>query len=268
MRDALLWTSQKMFWPILYTVLTTICAFLSLIFSEIKPIIDFGWMMTVGLLVSMLVTFTLLPTVLNILGKQNMNFKDQKKSKITFFLAEAAKNNTKIIFSSALLVIIISIIGITKLEVENSFINYFNKETEIYKGMKLIDNKLGGTTPLNIIIKFPKKEKDDVEEDDDWGEEEKDDAKYWFTRDKIDKITKVHDYLDSLDSIGKVISFASIVRVAEDLNEGKKLQGLEMGVLYTKLPDSIKKEVIDPYISIENNEARIGLRILRLKRGS
>ncbi len=263
--DALLWTSQKMFWPILYTVLTTICAFLSLIFSEIKPIIDFGWMMTVGLLVSMLVTFTLLPTVLNILGKKNMNFKDQKKSKITSFLAEAAKNNTKIIFSSAFLVIIISIIGITKLEVENSFINYFNKETEIYKGMKLIDNKLGGTTPLNIIIKFPKKEKDDVEEDDDWGEEEKDDAKYWFTRDKIDKITKVHDYLDSLDSIGKVISFASIVRVAEDLNDGKKLQGLEMGVLYTKLPDSIKKEVIDPYISIENNEARIGLRILDSK---
>ena len=90
-----------------------------------------------------------------------------------------------------------------------------------------------------------------MEEDDDWGEEEKDDAKYWFTRDKIDKITKVHDYLDSLDSIGKVISFASIVRVAEDLNEGKKLQGLEMGVLYTKLPESIKKEVIDPYISIK-----------------
>ena len=111
-----------------------------------------------------------------------------------------------------MLVIIISIIGITKLEVENSFINYFNKETEIYKGMKLIDNKLGGTTPLNIIIKFPKKEKDNVEEDDDWGEEEKDDAKYWFTRDKIDKITKVHDYLDSLDSVGKVISFASIVK--------------------------------------------------------
>ena len=92
----ILMTTEKMFWPIFYTVLTTICAFLSLIFSEIKPIIDFGWMMTVGLLVSMLVTFTLLPTVLNILGKKNMNFKDQKKSKITSFLVEAAKNNTKI----------------------------------------------------------------------------------------------------------------------------------------------------------------------------
>ena len=262
--DALLWTSQKMFWPILYTVLTTICAFLSLIFSEIKPIIDFGWMMTVGLIVSMFVTFTLLPSVLNILSKKNFSYRDQKKSKITSFLAKVSKKNTKIIFSSALIIVVISIVGIAKLEVENSFINYFNKDTEIYKGMKLIDNKLGGTTPLNIIIKFPKKDDED-ESDDEWGDEDKDDAKYWFTRDKIDRITKVHDYLDNLESVGKVISFASIVRVAEDLNDGKKLQGLEMGVLYTKLPESIKKEVIDPYISIENNEARIGLRILDSK---
>ncbi len=262
--EALLWTSEKMFWPILYTVLTTICAFLSLIFSDIKPIIDFGWMMTVGLLVSMSITFTLLPSVLNILSEKNINYREQKKSKITSFLSRVAKKNTKTIFASSALVIIISIFGITKLEVENSFINYFDKETEIYKGMKLIDQKLGGTTPLNVILKFPKKDKDD-ESDDDWGEEEEDDGKYWFTRDKIDRITKVHDYLDNLDSVGKVISFASMVRVAEDLSGGKKLEGLEMGVLYTKIPDSIKKEIIDPYISIKNNEARIGLRILDSK---
>ena len=262
--DAIHWTSKKMFWPILYTVLTTICAFLSLIFSGIKPIIDFGWMMTVGLIVSMLVTFTLLPSLLNILTKKNTNYRDQKKSRITSFLSEVAKKNTKIIFTSAFVVIIISIFGITKLEVENSFINYFNKETEIYKGMKLIDKKLGGTTPLNVILKFPKKVSDE-EIDDDWGENEEDDSKYWFTRDKIDRITEVHDYLNNIDSVGKVISFASIVRVAEDLGDGKKLEGLEMGVLYTKLPASIKKEVIDPYISIKNNEARISLRILDSK---
>ncbi len=262
--DAIHWTSKKMFWPILYTVLTTICAFLSLIFSGIKPIIDFGWMMTVGLLVSMLVTFTLLPSLLNVLTKKNTNYRDQKKSRITSFLSEVAKKNTKIIFTSAFVVIIISIYGITKLEVENSFINYFNKETEIYKGMKLIDKKLGGTTPLNVILKFPKKTPDD-ETDDDWGEDEEDDSKYWFTRDKIDRITEVHDYLNNIDSVGKVISFASIVRVAEDLSGGKKLEGLEMGVLYSKLPESIKKEVIDPYISIKNNEARISLRILDSK---
>jgi len=265
--EAILWTTSRMFWPILYTVLTTICAFLSLIFSDIKPIIDFGWMMTVGLLVSLSVTFTLLPSVLNILSKKNINYRDEKKSKITSFLSKVAQKNTKTIFVSASFVIIISIFGITKLEVENSFINYFDKKTEIYKGMKLIDDELGGTTPLDVIVKFPSKEKNEKSDDDfdDWDDEEKDDAKYWFTRNKIDKITLVHDYLDNLESVGKVISFASIVRVAEDLNDGKKLQGLEMGVLYTKIPDSIKKEVIDPYISIKNDEARISLRVLDSK---
>ena len=240
-----------MFWPILYTVLTTICAFLSLIFSDIKPIIDFGWMMTVGLLVSLSVTFTLLPVILNILIKESSNYEDEKKSIITSFLSRVAQKNTKTIFISAVFVVILSFIGISKLEVENSFINYFDKKTEIYKGMKLIDDKLGGTTPLDIIVKF---------------HEEKDDTKYWFTRNKIDKITQVHDYLESLQEVGKVLSFASMVRVVEDLNEGKKLQGLEMGILYTKIPDSIKKEIIDPYISIKNNEARISLRILDSKK--
>ncbi len=124
--EAILWTSSRMFWPILYTVLTTICAFLSLIFSGIKPIIDFGWMMTVGLLVSLSITFTLLPAILNILSKENTNYKNEKKSKITSFLSNVAQKNTKTIFVSAFLVIIISIFGISKLEVENSFINYFD----------------------------------------------------------------------------------------------------------------------------------------------
>ena len=135
--------------------------------------------------------------------------KVRKKSIITSFLSKFAQKNTKTIFVSTLLVIIVSIIGITKLEVENSFINYFDKKTEIYKGMKLIDDELGGTTPLDIIIKFPDKEEIEKTDDDfdSWDDEDKDEAKYWFTRNKIDRITKVHDYLDNLQAVGKVISF-------------------------------------------------------------
>ena len=178
-KEAILWTSGKMFWPILYTVLTTICAFLSLIFSGIKPIIDFGWMMTVGLLVSLSITFTLLPVVLNILSREKIVYADEKKSKITSFLSIVAKNNTKTIFISSFFIIIVSIVGITKLEVENSFINYFDKKTEIYKGMKLIDDELGGTTPLDVIIRFPDKQKDDKTDDefDDWEDEDTDQSK-------------------------------------------------------------------------------------------
>ena len=262
--NVILMTTGKMFWPILYTVLTTVCAFLSLIFSKIKPIIDFGWMMTLGLITSFIITFTLLPTILNFLSNNKVEIKEENKSIITDFLSNVAINNSKTIFSVTALVIFLSILGISKLEVENSFINYFNKNTEIYKGMKLIDDKLGGTTPLEIILKFPAKVKETKEEDDvdDWGEDDDlDNEKYWFTKDKIDKIEKVHNYLDNLDGVGKVLSFSSIIKVAEQLNNNKKLGTLEMGVLYTKIPNSIKKEIVDPYISIKHNEARINLRI-------
>ena len=262
-------TTAKMFWPILYTVLTTICAFLSLIFSEIKPIIDFGWMMTLGLITSFFVTFTLLPTILNFLSKDKIEIKEESKSIITNFLANVSIYNSKTIFSLTSLIIILSIVGISKLEVENSFINYFNKNTEIYKGMKLIDDKLGGTTPLEIILKFPAKSEETKEDDefDDWDEDENsNNDKYWFTKDKIDKISKVHNYLDSLENVGKVLSFSSILQVAEQLNNNKELGTLEMGVLYSKMPDSIKKEIIDPYISIKDNEARINLRIIDSKK--
>ena len=267
--SVILITTAKMFWPILYTVLTTICAFLSLIFSEIKPIIDFGWMMTLGLITSFFVTFTLLPTILNFLSKDKIEIKEESKSIITNFLANVSIYNSKTIFSLTSLIIILSIVGISKLEVENSFINYFNKNTEIYKGMKLIDDKLGGTTPLEIILKFPAKSEETKEDDefDGWDEDENsNNDKYWFTKDKIDKINKVHNYLDSLENVGKVLSFSSILQVAEQLNNNKELGTLEMGVLYSKMPDSIKKEIIDPYISIKDNEARINLRIIDSKK--
>ena len=259
-------TTEKMFWPILYTVLTTIIAFLSLVFSEIKPIIDFGWMMTLGLITSFIITFTLLPSLINFVPTENISIKENKDSIITSFFSKVSQNNHKIIFMITGILIILSLIGISRLEVENSFINYFNKKTEIYKGMKLIDEKLGGTTPLEVILKFPKKEKAKTEEDDefeDWGDENENDIeKYWFTKDKIDKISSVHNYLDSLPQVGKVLSFSSIVDVATLLNNNKPLGTLEMGVLYTKIPESIKTEIIDPYISIKNNEARINLRII------
>ena len=258
--------SKKMMLPVLYTVLTTICAFLSLVFSGIKPIIDFGWMMTLGLIVSLIVTFLLLPSLITLFSSETeINIRDTEKSFITSALAAFTKKNKILIIGSSFLIIIFSTIGIFKLEVENSFINYFDKETEIYKGMKKIDDELGGTTPLNIILKFPTQSLDNQEKDefDEWEEEnnsDEDKAKYWFTRDKMDKIIKVHDYLDSLPEVGKVLSFGSILRVAEDLNK-KELQSLEIAVLYSKIPDAIKKEIVTPYISVEKNEARISLRI-------
>ncbi len=261
--ELILLTTKKMFWPIIYTVLTTIFAFLSLILSEIKPIIDFGWMMTLGLLSSFIITYTLLPTLLNFFDDKKVSIHENQNSIITSNLANFSSNNKNKIFFITLIVVFFSVFGISKLEVENSFINYFKKNTEIYKGMKLIDDKLGGTTPMDIIIKFPKNnDTNDENEDEDWGDmEDGDDEKYWFTKDKINKIDKVHKYLETLPAVGKVLSFSSIVEVATALNDGRALGTLEMGVLYSKIPQTIKKEIVDPYISIKDSEARINLRI-------
>ena len=259
--------TSKMFWPIAYTVLTTICAFLSLIFSEIKPIIDFGWMMTFGLITSFIVTFTLLPSLLNLMASEKIDVQEKSFTNFTGFLANCSITKKKLIYVISILLIILSIFGISKLKVENSFINYFSKDTEIYRGMKLIDEKLGGTTPLDIILKFDTKTNNEVSEKndefDDWEEDENtsDDSKYWFTKDKIDRIKNVHSYLENLDHIGKVLSFYSIIEIATTLNNNNELGTLEMGVLYTKLPENIKREIVDPYISVTNNEARISLRI-------
>ena len=151
----------------------------------------------------------------------------------------------KTIFTLTGIVIILSLIGISRLEVENSFINYFSKKTEIYKGMKLIDEELGGTTPLEVILKFPKEKKklDEEDEFEDWGDEgDQDDKKYWFTKDKIDRIALVHNYLDSLPQVGKVLSFSSIIDVATLLNNNKPLGTLEMGVLYSKILKALKQK--------------------------
>ena len=259
-------TTNKMFWPIIYTVLTTVCAFLSLVFSDIKPIIDFGWMMTLGLITSFIITFTLLPTLLSFMSDNNIKIKQNNNSKITLFFSKISIHNKNPIFIITGLVIILSIIGISRLEVENSFINYFNKNTEIYKGMKLIDEKLGGTTPLEIILKFPAKleeKKHDNEEFEDWeDEDDQNNEKYWFTKDKVDKIQAVHNYLNNLSAVGKVLSFSSIIEVATQLNNNKPLGTLELGVLYSKIPERIKKDIINPYISIKDNEARVSLRII------
>ena len=275
--DLVIKTSSNIFYPILYAVLTTICAFMSLVFSDIKPVIDFGWMMTYGLLVSFSLSFLLLPSLILIFNPSTSITFKEKKSKFADLLAKISINFPISIYLSALFLICFSIYGISNLKVENSFINYFSSKTEIHKGMKNIDQKLGGTTPLEIILKFKKpvvatetKEKDSFlgesdKKDDFLGEDNEkklnDKYKYWFTRDKIDKIIEIHNYLENNPYIGKVLSFSSILNIAESLNKGKALGSLEMGVLYDKLPLDIKKNIIEPYISVKDDEARISMRI-------
>ena len=264
--EAVYETTKQMVWPCLYTALTTIVAFASLVLSDIKPVIDFGYMMTLGLIVTFVTTFFLFPSILCLLKKNNKNISKTTAFAFTKFLADITVKKGSSITTISFFILILTIYGISQLKVENSFINYFKTNTEIYKGMKKIDDKLGGTTPLEIIIQFQEDGiSDDVSDDYDLDlldEEEADVSQQWFTKNKINKIKKVHDYLDSLSETGKVLSLASTVRVAEKLNEDKELDSLELALLYKRVPKSVKDVAINPYVSFERNQARINVRIL------
>jgi predicted RND superfamily exporter protein len=178
--------------------------------------------------------------------------------------------NKNLIWIVALMLCIISIYGGSKLKVENSFIDYFKSNTEIHKGMQVIDQSLGGTTLLDVTLDFANKEYIKTEplsnedEYDDIFEEfdgTSDDPKYWFSRDKMIKIESLHDYLDSLEYTGTVLSFATILKIGRMLNNGQDLDSVQLGLLYEKLPEEYKKIILNPYISTENNQAKITLRV-------
>ncbi len=272
-QDLVFKMTRKMVWPCLYTALTTIMAFGSLVVSDIKPVIDFGWMMTIGLVVTFLTTFFLFPAILMLLGKFDPVVSTGNQYQFTSVLAGITEKHGNKVLAVALMLAIISTVGITKLEVENSFIDYFSDDTEIYQGLKLIDQKLGGTTPLDILIRFDEDVKVTNDDEEDEEDEEFDDfdllfgggakentADYWFTPDKVDVVKEVHDHLDSLHAVGKVLSLASIIRVGEEINKGT-FDAFELAIVYKRMPQDLKTSMIDPYISIENNEARINVRI-------
>lgn len=267
--------ARKMVYPCLYTALTTMIGFGSLVVSNIKPVIDFGWMMTLGLAVTFLTSFLLFPAILVLLGLTKRPDVERNEVPFTSTLASITINHGNKVVAIALLLGVISVIGITRLKVENSFINYFSDKTEIYQGLKLIDDKLGGTTSLDIILKFPKQPEaqkaskpaksdngvDFADLESAFGSEAKDKSDYWFTSDKINTIKKVQNYLESLPAVGKVLSLASTIQVAEELNKGQPFNAFEMAILYKRLPQALKQSMITPYISIAHNEARITLRI-------
>ena len=267
-------TVRRMALPCLYTSLTTMIGFGSLVVSDIKPVIDFGWMMTLGLGVTFMTSFLLFPSILVSLDKK-ITAPGGEQAPFTAGLARITEKFGNGVVIIALLLAALSLYGISRLKVENSFVNYFSDSTEIHQGLKLIDDELGGTAPLDVVLKFdPVKEYGEKEEaeDDEFADlddlfggfdtEPADPADAWFTAYKVDRVKAVHDYLDSQPETGKVLSLASVLRLAEDLNEGEEFDAFELAVINKKLPPEIKEQLIDPYVSIENNEARVNMRIL------
>ena len=264
-------TFRIMFWPCFYTFLTTVVAFMSLLVADIKPIIDFGLVMIIALVVILITAFTILPLMISFFRKEKI------ESKINLIFVKKLgiigyKYKNTILFFNFLF-FLISTYGISQLNVENSFIKYFKEDTEIYKGMKLIDRELGGTTPIDVIIKFNEDEvlinknttddldletefDDDIFSDDLFDE----DNKIWFTQKKINIIKKIHEYLENKTEIGKVNSIYSLINVANQINKNE-LSTFELSILYNEIPEQYKINLIYPYLNINENMIKITARV-------
>ena len=282
-RQLILDTVRLMVTPCLYAALTTIAGFGSLLLCDLLPVKTFGWMMIAGIIVSLGVTFLLFPAGLMLVHKKPPRAgRTKRKSRysLTSFLAGFTGTHGKMILVSSAIIFGISLLGISRLVVENSFIDYFKDTTEIYQGLKVIDQKLGGTSPLDVIIEIDEpegssqvpapgieaKSDDEFEEFDkfdefDESESAEDDERYWFTADKMARITKIHDYLDSLPETGKVLSLATMLKITEDFNNGRPLDNFQLALLYGELPDKFKTMILKPYVSVEHNQVRYAIRV-------
>jgi len=267
-------TVRLKFKPCLYAGLTTMAGFGSLVLSDMLPVITFGWMMIGGIVVSLVITFLLFPAGLMLLPKGTPPAPRPASFSLTSIMARVTETRGILILIISCVTFFISTIGILRLEVENSFIDYFKDNTEIHQGMKVIDQRLGGTTPLDVVIDLEMSKAQssvttsaaDKPPDDEFAEfgefdEIKDDARYWFTAEKMGRVDKIHDYLDSLAETGKVLSLATFIKISEKFNQGRPLDNFQLALLYSEIPNEFRNLVLRPYVSVAHNQLRFSIRV-------
>ena len=257
--------------PSIYTALTTIVAFGSLLVSGIRPVIDFGWMMSIGICVAFLMSFAIFPASLMLLKPRLALPRHDLIGSLTRIFSGLVENHGRSILVLYILIAVMSVTGISRLTVENRFIDHFKRSTEIYQGMEMVDRELGGTTPLDVIVNAPADFSASEDEEDIIFEDEFDDGpdgeagfsgtSYWYNDFKADTLKAIHDYLDNLPETGKVLSLATTLQMMRQLNEDKPLDNIMLSIIYKKLPAKIKKSLFDPYISEDGNQVRFTMRV-------
>jgi predicted RND superfamily exporter protein len=250
--------------PCFYTAITTMVAFGSLLVSGIRPVIDFGWMMVIGISISFLLAFTLFPAILMLLPRLNHKAGSDVTGTITASMAQFIHHRGKATLIIFVVLAGVGLSGLPQLSVENRFIDYYKSDTEIYQGMSLIDDKLGGTTPMDIIIDAPR----DFFEDEEWLDlpdlllgGDITSSSYWFNSDGLQEVAEIHQYLESLPETGKVLSVYTGMQMLEALNKGRSYSDFKLAVVFKRLPDSVKESLINPYLSADGNQIRFSIRI-------
>ena len=270
-KAVVLQTVKTMAKPCFYTAITTIVAFCSLVVSDIRPVIDFGWMMTFGILFAFALNFVYFPAVLCLLRPEKEISRPDATRSFTLAVAAFTQKNSRgiVVFCSGLA--IVGAIGISHLEVDNRFIDHFKSSTEIYQGMELIDSQLGGTIPLDFVLDADSefftsleesKIRDEEFEDPFGDEQDTEEITYWFNAERLDQVEIIHDYLEELPEVGKVLSIATGMKLFKQLNDGKMPEDYELAILRKWAPEPVKQALINPYLRQDGNQIRITMRLI------
>lgn len=265
-------TIRQIVTPCFYMVLTSAIAFFSLIVSDINPVIVFGYIMILGLFCAFLLTFTVLPALIKLFNPQSTKFEDDRSATLLENILSVIVKNKGLTIIILIGMFILNLAGISQLTVENRFIDYFKKSTDIYQGLELVDKKLGGTVPLEVMLEAAPvtEEEEDLDDDEEFGDylavldETQDDftsQSYWYNRSGIKKIRKIHNYLEGLPQVGKVLSLSSTEEVFRTVNKGEPLEDFHLSLVYSKVPEDIKNVLISPYVSSDGAQARILARV-------
>jgi len=265
------------FIPCFYMVITTMVAFGSLVVCDVRPVIDFGWIMGISLTVALIFTFTLFPAAIMLLKPGKPHKPRDLTTAFTALFPPVIERHGNLILGVAMLAVVLGAIGISRLTVENRFIDLFHESTEIYQGMYLIDRELGGTTPLDVVIDAPAEffekeqepfdDEDEAEKDELWddtdfeGEAGITGSSYWFNVFKVDEVDAIQDYLDGIVETGKVLSLSTTMEVLKQINGGELPDNFTLAILYKRLPDEIKEALIAPYLSEDGNQLRFSVRV-------
>lgn len=260
--------------PSFYAILTTAIGFLSLILSRIEPVIKLGVMMSVGISVSLLLSFLFFASLMPSL--KNAHFDDKKGFKINFleFCAKFSLKQQKLIFTISALCVVVSLFGIVQLRVENSFVNYFKNSSPIKQGLLVIDKDFGGTLPLELIVTFKDKNTSTPNAELDSFESEfealSNDEIYWYNSHKTRVAKLTHEYLAKNEFIGSVLSLNSLLELGKGIMGGQDLDDFTLAFLSENLPEEFKKDLLNAYVNVEKNQLRFVMRVKdsdpRLKR--
>ena len=271
-RELVLESTLSVSKPTFFAIITTIAGFASLMFSGIKPITSLGWMMSIGITMSLVVTYLLFPAVNVLLQRKQPQTSFDKHFLVTRVLGYFVEHHRGLILLAGAALLLFSVTGAQRLKVENSFINYFKPTTEIYGGMTVIDRQLGGTTPLDITIDLPPApaatplpEADGADIFDEFADEyaaEAQKAQYWFNDERMDTVRRVQHWLENVPHVGKVLSLGTMLEVGRTFKEGKPLNNFDLALLYNELPKHFADIIIKPYVDIEHNQVRFALRVV------